>query len=247
VKDDAEPNRPTIGVIVDETRALRALRRSDSVDRVILRASLLNMPRASGARSFAETARERLPAVELWLYGWHYLSYIKSDGLASRASRKIEGKEFGHLRETPVVDRAWEATLTAVRAAAAKGVVIKTPPSFSTSAVNRRRLRAFVDAHRAQGVDLCWEADGLWTDESVVSFGSELQINSMLGVPVDAVDGSRSPAWLKIGGEIRASRADQLAYALEELDSWPELMFEGPAAFANARTFARVWADSYLG
>lgn len=242
----ADLNRPIIGVIVDTSRALRAARRGDQVDRVVLRASLLNMPRASGARSFAEACRERLPDAALWLYGWHYLSYINTDGLSARASRKIEGKEFGHLRETAEVARAWDATSTAALAAGAEGIVIKTPASFSTSAVNRRRLRSFVEQHRDEKLQLCWEADGLWSDESVVAFGQELEIESMLGVPVDAVDGSRAPAWLKIGGEIRASRADQLAYALEELEVWPQLMFDGPAAFSNARTFARVWADTYM-
>ena len=245
-QDPAQLKRPVIGVIVDETRALRAVRRGDQIDRVVLRASLLNMPRASGARSFAESARERLPDAKLWLYGWHYLSYIKTDGLASRASRKIDGKEYGHLRETPEVARAWEATMTAAKAANAQGIVLKTPPSFSTSAVNRRRLRSFVEAHRQDGLSLCWEADGLWSDESAIAFARELEIEAMLGVPPDAVDGSRGETWLKLGGEIRASRADQLAYALEELETWPQLMFDGPAAFSNARTFARIWADSYL-
>ena len=93
------------------------------------------------------------------------------------------------------------------------------------------------------GLELCWEADGLWTDESIIAFADELEIERMIGVPVDAVNGSRGSAWLKIGGELRASRADQLAYAIEDLEVWPQLMFEGPAAFGNARTFARIWAD----
>jgi hypothetical protein len=244
VTDSATLTRPRIGVIVDEPRALRAVRKGDQVDRVILRASLLNMPRASGARSFAESAGERLPGAELWLYAWHYLSYIKSDGLAARASRKIEGKEFGHLRDTPEVQRAWETTLIAAEAAGAQGIVIKTPPSFSTSAVNRQRLRDFVAAHKRDGYELAWEADGLWTDESIMAFAPELGVMPLIGVPLDAVDGSRAPAWLKLGGEIRASRADQLAYTLEDLDVWPELMFDGPSGFSNARTFARIWADS---
>lgn len=237
-------DRPKIGVIVDEPRALRGIRKGDVVDRVILRSSLLNMPRASGARSFADAAREQLPSTEVWLYGWHYLSYVKADGLAARASRKIEGKEFGHLRATPEVTRAWETTLGAAQAADASGIVIRTPPSFSTSSVNRGRLRDFVTAHRDDGMQLAWEADGLWTDEQILSTAAELGITPLIGVPLDAVDGSRAPGWIKLGGEIRASRADQLAYILEDLDVWPELIFDGPVAFSNARTFARIWADN---
>lgn len=232
--------RPQLGVILDDPRLLSAARKSDPVAHVALRSCLANMPRASGAKALAQRVRDVHADAELALYGWHYLTHIRSDGLAARAARKIDEKEFGHLRATDGVARAWELTKTALDAAGASRVVLRTPPSFSTGGVSRQRLSAFAAMRRAESIDITWAPEGLWTDVEALAVGTQAGVQVMVGARFDRIDPELAGAWLRIDGELRPSSADQLSFSLENLEAAPTLMFAGPRAYANLRNFAKA-------
>ncbi len=237
-------DRPTLGIVIDDPRSLTRARGKDPVDFVALRSSLANMPRASGARSLAESARMAHPDAQLALYGWHYLTHTKADGLAARAARKLKSKEFGHLRDCDGVQQAWEVTHTALEAAAATWLVLRTPPSFSTGAVSRKRLADFASARRAEGYRILWAPEGLWTDVEALAVGADCGVEVLLSVRFDRIDASElAGAWLRIDGELRPSAADQLAFAVDDFEDRPPVLFSGPRAYPNLRNYARASGD----
>lgn len=231
-----------LGVILDDPRALDHARTSDPLTWLVFRNTLANMPRVAAAQRLGERACLAHPEAKIALYGWHYLTHVRSDGFAARASRKLGESEFGHLRECAGVEQAWSVTQAAAEAAGASAVVLRTPPSFSTGQLSRQRLANFVSAHRAELEQFFWAPEGLWTDVDAAAVGADCGVEVLVSSRHDRAAEVSPAVWLRIDGELRPSFADQLAYELEAREAPVRVWFSGPQAHANLRRFARALA-----
>lgn len=258
---------PRLGLILQDEHALRARRPAraeaadpgdegdealDPVELVVLRSTLLNPPRAAGARAVAEQVHAVYPRAALVPYVWHLVSHAESDGLREAGSRTLPGeaRRFGHLQDTPEVQSAWEVSLRCAREMGAGTVLLRTPPSFTPGTVHQARLSAFVAARAAEGLQVVWEADGLWEPAATQAIARKLDCFTL----VSAFEGTGRPVeqsyerrWLRVDGagateRLRGVLAESLAFALAGKDALAgaTILFAGPRAHANLRAFARA-------
>lgn len=251
---------PKLGVLIQEEKALSAARETDPVSLVVLRSTLVNPPRAAAARALAERIRGLHPDAAIVPYAWHLVTHGPEDGVRELGTRALPGepRRFGHLQDTPEVHEAWQTTLRCARElAGAEGplrVVLRTPASFTPGNVGHARLAAFAAARAAEGVELVWEAEGLWEPAQTLALARKLGMQTV----VPAFDGTGRPfagslerRWLRVDGagptdRLRGVLAEALAYALEGAEqaddaaaAGPIVLFGGPRAYANLRSFAR--------
>ncbi len=93
------------------------------------------------------------------------------------AGNKRPDGPFGFLQDTPAVNDAWARTVKAATAVAADGILLRTPPSFTPSAVHRKALEDFVAMARPtlpEGCFLAWEPTGLWEADVARDIAGEL-------------------------------------------------------------------------
>lgn len=240
-----------LGVVIDDESLLRSGKRGDPVDAVVLRWTFLNPPRAAAARRTAERIREVHADAELIPYAWHYLTHEPSDGVVVGSNRSLEPSagSYGHLRGD-AREHVWSVTKICAEALGAKHVVLRTPPSFSPGSLSRRRFTKFVESLAPEDPRLLWEPEGLWTPAQAAAFAGELGVEVV--APAFGMTGQvlefEGATWLRIGGSkdarLRSSHAEILADALIDLaEAQPlTLLFEGPRAYANLRSFARACA-----
>lgn len=256
-----------LGITITDERQIGRGRPADGVGVVCLRTSFLDMPRASGARRTASRIRDAHPGASLGLYGWHYLTHAAEDPLPGRGTRTIEtaGQLVGHLREGEAMDRAWETTQTAVGAAEAEFVVLRTPAAFAPGSLSRRRLEGFVARMSKLEANarprLVWEAEGMWTPEEQLELALALDLDVVLpafetaGRVSDLAIEGPSNVWLRVGGlgarpELSSAAAEVLGFELGGLadlaaeadDSRVQrtVLFEGERAHANLRKVRRA-------
>ena len=79
---------PRLGLVLDALGQLRAARRDDPVEVVAFRSTLVNTPRASGARRMGNLVRSRHGDVTIAAYAWHYLTHRADDPLSTRGRRR---------------------------------------------------------------------------------------------------------------------------------------------------------------
>lgn len=249
---------PRLGVILPDEHALRAARPDDPVDLVVLRSTLLNPPRAAGARTVAEHVRAAHPQAHIVPYVWHLVTHAHDDGLRDGATRSLPGeaRRFGHLQDTPEVAAAWEISKRCAEEMQTDTLLLRTPPSFTPGAINQARLAAFVEARAAEGLKIVWETDGLWEPAATLALARKLDIQTV----VPAYEGTGRPIaqsyerrWLRVDGagpteKLRAALAEALIYALESAEALDDatILFAGPRAHANLRAFARTLAAEEL-
>lgn len=247
---------PKLGVLINEEKALSAARETDPVALVVLRSTLINPPRAAAARTLAERVRGLHPEAALVPYVWHLVSHGAEDGVRELGTRALPGeaRRFGHLQDTPEVREAWQTTLRCVQEFAAKQVVLRTPASFTPGSLGHARLTAFAEARAAEGIELVWEAEGLWEPPQTLALARRLGMQTV----VPAFDGTGRPfagsferRWLRVDGagptdRLRGILAEALAFAVEgaeeAAEDGPVILFAGPRAYANLRSFARELA-----
>jgi len=248
---------PKLGILASDEKALNAARESDPVSLVVLRSTLLNPPRAAGARAVAQQIHNVHPRASLVPYVWHLVSHGPEDHLRELATRALPGepRRFGHLQDSPEVREAWQTTLRCAQEFSATRVVLRTPASFTPSTTNQARLAAFVEARAAEGIELVWEAEGLWEPAQALSLARKLGMQVIL----PAFDGAGRPyappamgglahTWLRVDGagptsRLRGVLAEALAHTLSIADAAdPVLLFAGPRAHANLRAFATEMA-----
>lgn len=260
---------PKLGILVQEEKALFAARSSDPVSLVVLRSTLINPPRAAAARALAERVRAVHPQAAIVPYAWHLVTHGPEDGVRELGTRALPGepRRFGHLQDTPEVRDAWQTSLRCaqelapVQAEDGEGgekeplrVVLRTPASFTPGSVGHARLTAFAAARAAEGVELVWEAEGLWEPAQTLALARKLAMQTI----VPAFDGTGRPfagslerRWLRVDGagptdRLRGVLAESLAFAVEgaeDIDAeGPVVLFGGPRAYTNLRSFARELA-----
>jgi len=253
----ASPFDPRLGLVITDERQIGRGRADDGVGLVTLRTTMLDMPRAAGARRSADRIGAAHPGAQRGVYAWHYLTHASDDALTGRGTRTLDAgtEPVGHLREGGVLDQAWTTTMTALSALEGSFVVLRTPPSFSPGTLSRRRLANFV-ARVRDGAKLVWEPEGMWSPEETVAVAGELDINVMLPAFSSAgraaeYDAPWSSVWRRVGGmgarpELSSAAAEVLAFELA--DAWEAdpaadpviVMFEGERAHANLRRFRRA-------
>jgi hypothetical protein len=244
-----------LGVVIDDESLLRAAKAHDPVDVVVLRSTFLNPPRAAAARRIAERIRTLHPNAELIPYAWHYLTHEPGDGIVVGSNRSLEGAgSYGHLRGDARA-QVWSIIEIYAEAMSASRVVIRTPPSFSPGSLSRRRFKSFVESIGPEGLELLWEPQGLWETAQAAVFAAEFGVEVI--APVFSMTGAlldfEGANWLRIGGSkdarLQSSHAEILADALAELDLDDDLddddeqltlLFDGPRAYANLRSFERA-------
>jgi hypothetical protein len=252
---------PKLGVLLNEEKALSAARESDPVALVVLRSTLVNPPRAAAARALAERVRALHPEAALLPYVWHLVSHAAEDGVRELGTRALPGAahKFGHLQDTPEVREAWQTTLRCAQEFGSARVVLRTPASFTPGSVGHARLTAFAAARAAEGIELVWEAEGLWEPAQTLSLARKLGMRTI----VPAFDGtgrqfagSLERRWLRVDGagptdRLRGVLAEALAFAVEQAGAGEDaaeavddrvVLFAGPRAYANLRSFARELA-----
>lgn len=246
--------------VVQEDGDIPRFARGLRLHEVWVKSTLLNMPRSSGASSLADRLRRRLPqATKLGLYGWHYLTHRVDDPLPGRGTRTLptDGGHgaCGHLQASGVCEAALDASVRAMEALGGRRLVVATPASFTPGSVGRARLGAFCQRVASLGLDLAWEPTGLWdTASALAAAAGQAEVVSDASALTSAAAGmagtpGQTSAWLRVGGggdrvHWSAGQADELAYQLglheDDATHAPGLLFAGPRAFANLRTFQSV-------
>jgi hypothetical protein len=110
--------------------------------------------------------------------------------------------------------------------------------------VGRRHLGAFARRRRDEGIALLWEPEGLWTPIEAASLASQACVTPIF----KGLEGGRAvadfppAAWLRAQGMPRKPRLDAahrtaLLQLVEGLDAPATVLFAGPQAHANLRSF----------
>ncbi|MBA3545910.1 MAG: hypothetical protein H0T76_05450 [Nannocystis sp.] len=240
---------PKLGVLLNDEKALHAAREADPVAFVVLRSTLINPPRAAGARGLAQRLASLHPGASVVPYVWHLVTHGAEDGVREFGTRSLPGeaRRFGHLQDTAEVREAWQTTLRCAQEFGSTRVLLRTPPSFTPGAGNQARLAAFVAARAAEGLEVVWEADGLWESKQTLALARKLGMQTV----VPAFDGAGRPftgelerRWLRVDGagptsKLRGVLGEALAHAIETAETPASVvLFAGPRAYGNLRAFA---------
>lgn len=170
---------------------------------VLLERTLFEPPRLAAMQRWAGAIRRRFPQAELVPYVWHWISHAREDGLRTRAARRPAGAdhELGALLASEAATQAWEITRLCVQATGSTRVVLRTGTSLTPGALGRKRLRAFVEARRAEGLGVIWEPEGLWESETARELARELDITLLC----PAFEGGR-PRYERAGDDVLVAR-----------------------------------------
>ena len=238
----------SLAVLLSDNNARRQRKPLPDVSHVLLERTLFEPPRASAAMRWATQVRRLFPNAEVIPYAWHLLSHGPDDGLRGLSSRTLEGepRKFGGLQASDEVARAWEAVRPCYDALGAKRIVVRTPTSITPGAIGRKRLQAFTEARRADGVELVWEPEGLWGPTETTALARSLGVTPMgpafvAGRPnnegADPEVLYHPQAWLRVDAMGRRPRlsADQLDALADHVDvvGAATLVFAGPKALSN--------------
>ncbi|TPV92499.1 MAG: hypothetical protein B7733_25385 [Myxococcales bacterium FL481] len=235
---------PRLGVVIDDDTRLMA-HHGLPVAVLALRSTWLNPPRAKGASSLANRLDERYPSAVRAIYAWHYVTHGPQDRAAAQASRSLGSavapQTWGHLQASPVVEEAWQTTKTCAEQLGASTIVLSTPPSFTPSALNRARLREFVESQRNRVDALVWDVRGLWSAGDAMVTARSLDIGVMLPASEsrEALTGDPDGRlWLRI--EHGRREADQLFENLASAEATHDaltVLFTGARAETDLRQF----------
>ena len=83
---------PKLGVLLNDEKALHAAREADPVAFVVLRSTLINPPRAAGARGLAQRLAGLHPGASIVPYVWHLVSHAAEDGVREFGTRSLPGE-----------------------------------------------------------------------------------------------------------------------------------------------------------
>jgi len=237
----------TLGLLLGQANARVRKSPDPRVELLLLERTLLDPPRAAAAKRWADQVRRAYPAAQLLPYVWHLVSHGPEERMAERTTRSLPGPAhlFGGVQDSPQTRQAWEVTRLCIDAMGSTSVVLRTPPSVTPGALGRARIRAFVEARRAEGLQVVWEPEGLW--EAPVAAALAREIGASVLVPAFAGgralrnedgEGLATPgAWLRVDGSgprqgIHGGIVDDL---LDHADTAEDtvLVFAGPRAHAN--------------
>jgi hypothetical protein len=237
----------TLGVLLGQPNARARKSPDPRVGLLLLERTLLDPPRAAAAKRWAEQVRRAYPAAQLLPYAWHLVSHGPEERMAQRTTRGLAGPPhlFGGVQDSPQTRQAWEVTRLCAEAMGSTSIVLRTPPSVTPGTSGRGRIRAFVEARRAEGLAVVWEPEGLWEPPVAAAFARELGASLLLpafaggrALRNEDGDGLLVPGvWLRVDGSgprqnIHGGIVDDLLDHAETADD-TVLVFTGPRAHAN--------------
>lgn len=242
----------TLGMLLTQHNA-RARKEPDArVGLLLLERTLFDPPRAAAAKRWAAQIRRAFPSATLVPYAWHLISHGPEERMAQRTTRTLAGppQAFGGLQDSPQTRQAWEVTRLCMDAMGSTTVAVRTPPSLTPGALGRARIRAFVEARRAEGLQVVWEPQGLWEPPVAAALAAELGATLMLpafaggrALRQEGGEGLAVPgAWLRVDGSgprqsIHGGIVDDL---LDHADAASDtvIVLAGPRAHANLGSVA---------
>jgi hypothetical protein len=144
----------TLGLLLTQHNARVRKSPDPRVELLLLERTLLDPPRAAAAKRWASQIRRAYPAAQLLPYVWHLVSHGPEERMVERTTRSLTGPPhlFGGVQDSPQTRQAWEVTRLCLEAMETSTVVLRTPPSVTPGALGRARIRAFVEARRAEGL-----------------------------------------------------------------------------------------------
>lgn len=237
----------TLGLVLSPINSRSRRAPDPRVGLVLVERTLYDPPRAAAARRWAPQLRRSFPTAQLVPYAWHLVSHGPEDGMRQRSKRTLSGPPnlFGGLQASQQTAQAWEVTRLCAEAMEASSVAVRTPPSVTPGALGRKRIAAFVDARRAEGLSVIWEPEGLWEPALAAALARECGASMLWpafegGRAVREEDTDRlvvPGAWLRVDGAgrkrgIHGGHVDEL---LDHVDLEPDatIVFTGPRARAN--------------
>jgi hypothetical protein len=237
----------TLGLLLGQHNARARKSPDPRVALLLLERTLFDPPRAAAAKRWAAGVRRAYPAAQLLPYVWHLVSHGPEERMAERTTRSLSGPAhlFGGVQDSPQTRQAWEVTRLCVEAMETSSVVLRTPPSVTPGALGRARVRAFVEARRAEGLSVVWEPEGLWEPPMAAALAREVGASVMLpafagGRALRNEDGEglvAPGAWLRVDGSgprqaIHGGIVDDLLEHTETAED-TVVVFAGPRAHAN--------------
>ena len=242
----------TLGIVLNETNAIRA-KPNPAVGLVLLERTFYDPPRRAAMVRWIERVRRSFPNAELVPYAWHLITHGPSDGVGEHATRTLPGEphKFGGLQQSEETRRAWEVTAICREVCGTDRVAIRTPPSLTPGGLGRRRLQAFAEARKAEGIRLVWEASGLWEAPDALALGRQLGADVLLpafegGRPIYESEGALAlvgpGAWLTVTpvGSRQLLQGHQIDALIDHLTIYPDstLLFAGRRAMGALRAVA---------
>ncbi|HWP39889.1 MAG TPA: DUF72 domain-containing protein [Tepidisphaeraceae bacterium] len=129
-----------------------------------------------------ERWRDEAPAnFEFTLKAWQLITHPATSPTYRRLRRAIAPSQrgfYGAFQPTAQVLEAWQTTLSAARALAARIIVFQSPSSFIPSQQNIANLRAFFTTIQPERADMMcgWESRGSWPADLVARLVGELNL-----------------------------------------------------------------------
>ena len=199
----------------------------------------------------AETLRRWRASVPPWfeftMKAWQLVTHESRSSTYRRLRTplsEIERTQVGAFRWTPVVQKAWETTLSCARELRASSVLLQCPASFRATDDNIARLRNFLrSARRPDGLTLLWEPRGPWGEELVQDLCRELDLVHAAD-PFVRPSVTPGPAYYRLHGISGSSHvySDDELQALRRIvgDGTAYVMFNNLARMSDARRFAAL-------
>jgi hypothetical protein len=238
----------TLGLLLTQHNA-RARKGADPrVGLLLLERTLLDPPRAAAAKRWGDQIRRAFPNAKLMPYAWHLVSHGPEEHMGEHTTRTLAGPPhlFGGLQDSPQTRQAWEVTRLCLEAMGSTTVVVRTPPSVTPGGLGRARIRAFVEARRAEGIEVVWEPQGLWEPPMAAAFAKEIGATLLLpafaggrALRHEDGDGLAVPgAWLRVDGSgprqgIHGGIIDELLDHADSASDDTVIVLAGPRAHAN--------------
>jgi uncharacterized protein YecE (DUF72 family) len=127
-----------------------------------------------------ERWRESMPAgFEFVIKAWQLITHDAKSPTYRRLTVKLsaaEREEAGYFRDSAIVRRAWETTLTAAKILSARTILFQCPASFTQTGNNIANFKKFIKFAREPKLNFGWEPRGNWDEAVVESICDELDL-----------------------------------------------------------------------
>lgn len=155
-------------------------------------------------RATVQRWREAVPPeFEFSLKAWQLITHTPRSPTYRRLRRPLtpeEQQQAGAFRQTPLVQRAWEATRELALALAARIILFQCPASFTPTLENLANLRQFFGAMGKGSFLFAWEPRGAWTRTLVADLCQELGLISVVD-PFTTPPFPGNPAYFRLHGK----------------------------------------------
>ncbi len=109
--------------------------------------------------------REELSDMVIHVKAWQLITHPPNSPTYKKAGIKVERPEnYGLLKLTDEVKKAWEVTVNAAKILNAKVIVVQTPPSFGYNNENYERAIKFFKWAKESWDLIAWEPRGSWRE-----------------------------------------------------------------------------------